>query len=311
MNRSRRTWLTATAAAAITALLVSRNDSVAEDLPKKRPADRLSGPPEISAKGWAIIEGDSGKLLWGHNQNEPLILASTSKIMTAWLVLDLQKKVPDILQQTPTVSEKAAKTEGSSAKIETGDRVSVGELLYGLLLPSGNDAATALAEHCGPHYRQEGDPESAEGAFVAQMNRQADKWKLAETCYFDPHGLGKNHASPANLAAIAWNVMQSEQFRTYVQTRSYDGELLSVKDEKRKVKWTNTNKLLEIEGYDGIKTGTTTAAGSCLVSSGRRGKDHLIIVMLGSTSSDGRYVDSRNLFRWAWRERGHSDQSAE
>lgn len=310
MNRSRRTWLT-TSAAAFTFLLLPQHVGTAEDLPKKKPADRLNGPPEISAKGWAVIEGDSGKLLWGHNENEPLILASTSKIMTAWLVLDLQKKVPEILQQTLTVSERAAKTEGSSAKIETGDRVPVGELLYGLLLPSGNDAAAALAEHCGPLYRQDGDPESAEAAFVAQMNRQAEKWKLAETCYFDPHGLGKNHASPVNLAAITWNAMQNEQFRQYVQTRSYYGELLNAKDEKRKVTWTNSNRLLDTEGYDGIKTGTTTAAGSCLVSSGRRGKDHLIIVMLGSTSSDGRYVDSRNLFRWAWRERGHSDKSAE
>ena len=72
------------------------------------------------------------------------------------------------------------------------------------------------------------------------------------------------------------------------------------------VTWTNTNRLLDIEGYDGIKTGTTTAAGACLVASGRRGSDHLFVVVLGATSNDGRYVDARNLFRWAWRERGHS-----
>ena len=101
--------------------------------------------------------------------------------------------------------------------------------------------------------------------------------------------------------------MQNEQFRQYVQARQYEYEVTSAKDEKRKVVWKNTNRLLEIDGYDGIKTGTTTAAGSCLVSSGRRGKDHLIMAVLGSTSSDGRYVDSRNLFRWAWRERGHAD----
>ena len=69
--------------------------------------------------------------------------------------------------------------------------------------------------------------------------------------------------------------------------------------------WNNTNKLLDIEGYDGIKTGTTSAAGSCLVASGRRGKDHLIVVVLGATSNDSRYIDTRNLFRWAWTQRGH------
>lgn len=179
MNRSRRTWLTTSLA--LTGMLLTHRFVSADDLPAKKPADRLSGPPEVSAKGWAIVEGESGKLLWGGNENEPLVLASTSKIMTAWLVLDLQTKVPDILEQKLVVSEKAAKTEGSSAKIETGDRIPIRELLYGLLLPSGNDAAAALAEHCGPHYRQEGDPEGAEETFVAQMNRQAEAWKLAQT----------------------------------------------------------------------------------------------------------------------------------
>lgn len=306
MNPSRRTWLT-TCAAALSGVVLTRQFVAADDLPAKKPADRLSGPPEVSAKGWAIIDGNTGKLLWGANENEQLVLASTSKIMTAWLVLDLQTKVPDILQQTLVVSEKAAKTTGSSAKIEAGDRLPIRELMYGLLLPSGNDAAAALAEHCGPLYRQEGDPEGAEETFVAQMNRQAEAWKLAQTRYFDPHGLGKNHSSTANLATIAWKAMQNEQFRQYVQTRQYEYEVTSAKDEKRKVVWKNTNRLLETDGYDGIKTGTTTAAGNCLVSSGRRGKDHLIMAVLGSTSSDGRYVDSRNLFRWAWRERGHAD----
>lgn len=271
-------------------------------------AERLSGPPFVTAKGWAIVEGETGKFLWGDHEHEPLVMASTTKIMTAWLALELQRKQPDLLEQKVVISEVAAKTTGSSAKIEPGDRFTMQELLYGLLLPSGNDAATAIAEHCGAAYRQDGDPEAAEGAFVAQMNRQAATWKLAQTKYFDPHGLGKNHASPADLAQIAWRAMQNETFRKIVQTRRYEGTALDAKDEKRPVVWTSTNRLLEIEGYEGIKTGTTTAAGNCLVSQGRRGKDNLIVVVLGSTSADGRYVDTRNLFRWAWRERGHRDE---
>src|SRR5207245_3634539 len=91
----------------------------------------------------------------------------------------------------------------------------------------------------------------------------------------------------------------------YVQTRRHQCEVAGADGKKRTVTWTNTNQLLGVEGYDGVKTGTTTAAGSCLVASGRRGSDQLIVVVLGSTSNDGRYVDSRNLFRWAWLERGH------
>jgi D-alanyl-D-alanine carboxypeptidase (penicillin-binding protein 5/6) len=278
-----------------------------ESAPRQR-VDRLSGPPLVTPKGWAIVEGETGKFLWGDHEHEPLVMASTTKIMTAWLALELVRKQPDILEQKVTVSEAAAKTGGSSAKIQAGDRFVMRDLLHGLLLPSGNDAAAAIAEHCGDAYRQEGDPESAAEAFVAQMNRQAEEWKLAQTKYFDPHGLGKNHSSPANLAQIAWQAMQNETVRKIVQTRRYEGAALDAKDEKRSIVWTSTNRLLEIDGYEGIKTGTTTAAGNCLVSQGRRGKDSLIVVVLGSTSTDGRYVDTRNLYRWAWQERGHRDE---
>jgi D-alanyl-D-alanine carboxypeptidase (penicillin-binding protein 5/6) len=90
-----------------------------------------------------------------------------------------------------------------------------------------------------------------------------------------------------------------------VRTRRHNCEALDAKGARRKVEWNNTNRLLDIEGYDGIKTGTTTAAGSCLVASGRRGTDHLIVVVLGCTSNDSRYIDTRNLFRWGWQQRGH------
>ena len=82
--------------------------------------------------------------------------------------------------------------------------------------------------------------------------------------------------------------------------------MLTARGSRRNVVWTNTNHLLDIEGYDGVKTGTTRAAGTCLVASGRRGSDHLIVVVLGGSSSpDSRYPDARNLFRWAWRMCGH------
>lgn len=245
--------------------------SLAQEGSSKQQADRLSGPPFVTAKGWAILDGATGQLLWGQREHEPLVLASTTKIMTAWLALQLANKEPDFLEQQVTISTAAANTGGSSAKVQAGDRFVLRDLLHGLLLPSGNDAAVAIAEHCGPLYRQENDPESPADAFVAQMNRQAAEWSLTKTKYFDPHGLGKNHASPANLAQIAWHAMQNKTFRKIVQTRRYEATAVDTKNEKRSVVWTNSNRLLEIEGYEGIKTGTTTAAGNCLVSQGRRG----------------------------------------
>jgi D-alanyl-D-alanine carboxypeptidase (penicillin-binding protein 5/6) len=96
-----------------------------------------------------------------------------------------------------------------------------------------------------------------------------------------------------------------------VVTPRRGGTLVDREGRVRTVVWTNTNRLLETEGYDGVKTGTTNAAGACLVGSGRRGDDRLIVVVLGSTSSEGRYVDARNLFRWGWLRLGQGSRPAQ
>jgi D-alanyl-D-alanine carboxypeptidase (penicillin-binding protein 5/6) len=272
-------------------------------LPTKQAADRVEGPPVVSARAWAIAEGSSGRLLWGAHETDALAMASTTKIMTAWLVLQLAADNARVLDEIVNVSEAAARTVGSSARIRAADRISVRDLLYGLLLPSGNDAAAAFAEHFGPRYQQPNDTATPVAAFVAQMNRQAETLRLAETRYLDPHGLSANRTSARDLARLTATAMQNALFRQYVQTRRHRGEATEASGEKRVLLWNNTNLLLGIEGYDGVKTGTTTAAGSCLVGSGRRGTDHLLVVVLGCTSNDSRYIDTRNLFRWAWQQR--------
>jgi D-alanyl-D-alanine carboxypeptidase (penicillin-binding protein 5/6) len=275
-------------------------------LPPRAPEDRLDGPPLVTARAWAITDAATGKLLWGSGEAEPRAIASTTKVMTAWIVLREAARDPKALDEIVRFSEKAARTPGSSARLRAGERLPVRDLLYGLLLPSGNDAAVALAEHFGPRFQSEGQKE--EGTielFVAEMNRRARALKMAETTYHDPHGLSKNLSSARDLTTLTLQALKDPPFRRYVQTRRHRCEVLSSDGEKRTVSWDNTNQLLGIEGYDGVKTGTTNAAGSCLIASGRRGSDHLLVVVLGSTSNDGRYIDSRNLFRWAWRQRGH------
>jgi D-alanyl-D-alanine carboxypeptidase (penicillin-binding protein 5/6) len=285
-------------------------------LPAPRAAERIDGPPIVSARAWAIAEGRTGRLLWGANEATELNMASTTKVMTAYLVLRLAADRCRVLDEPIVISAQAAKTTGSSAQIRAGDRLAIRDLLYGLLLPSGNDAAAALAEHFGPRYDggQVGQPDPKEpdrnaagpiDAFVRQMNRQAASLRMAETHYFDPHGLGRNRTSARDLIKLGWQAMQDPLFRAYVRTRRHVCEVTDAKGTRRTVTWNNTNRLLDMEGYDGIKTGTTTAAGSCLVASGRHGSDHLLVVILGATSNDSRYIDTRNLFRWAWRERGH------
>jgi D-alanyl-D-alanine carboxypeptidase (penicillin-binding protein 5/6) len=134
------------------------------------------------------------------------------------------------------------------------------------------------------------------------MNRTAVELGMKDTHYENPHGLtAERHLStPADLAKLAQQAWRLPLFRKYVSTRKRGARLTTAEGIARNVVWENSNKLLGIEGYDGIKTGTTDAAGACLVSTGIRDGRRLIVVVLGSTSPDARYVDTRNLYRYAW-----------
>jgi D-alanyl-D-alanine carboxypeptidase (penicillin-binding protein 5/6) len=302
----------------ILALLLCIAPAVAQGppLPAKFPPDPLSGPPFVTAKAWAVADAKTGDVLWGEGQTTKRPMASTTKIMTAFVVLSLAADDPKVLDETVTFSAAAAKTEGSSAKLLTGEKVPVRELLYGLLLPSGNDAAAAFAKHFGPRFPElgkgdEGEKNEPAARFVAEMNRRAKDLGMTATTYLDPHGLSpQNQSTAADLAKLASRAMANEAFRKYVGTRRHATEVVAADGSKREVVWENTNRLLETEGYDGVKTGTTTPAGACLVSRGSRGTDSLIVVVLGATSSDARYTDSRNLYRWAWTQRGHAGTPA-
>jgi len=284
---------------------------------KKQSADALHGAPFVNAMAWGIADGKTGEFLWGHQEDKTLPMASTTKVMTALVVLDLASKDESVLAETVTVSRFAANTGGSSAKIRQGDRIKVGELLYGLLLPSGNDAANALAEHFGRRFRPPPvnkpvpwTPRSAGRApawanFVAEMNRRAKQLKMTKTRYVNPHGLDSQyqHSSVREILRLSKVAMENPDFRKRVRTRRYKSSVIDGTGSRRQVEWTNTNRLLDIEGYIGLKTGTTPRAGCCLVAGAARGDDNLLLVVLNSTNRQGRYVDSRNLFRWAFRQR--------
>jgi serine-type D-Ala-D-Ala carboxypeptidase (penicillin-binding protein 5/6) len=288
----------------------------AETLPKQ-PADPLDGPPYTTVKAWAIADGRTGEVLWGQREKEPLEMASTTKIMTALIVVRLMARDAKVGDEIVTFSRRADRTVGSSSEVREGEKVPVRELLYGLLLPSGNDAAVAFAEHFGGRLEPPADAPKQEDPlprFVAEMNRVAVKLGLHETHFENPNGLpASTHRSSArDLARLAQQALAEPAFAAVVSTRQHGFALVDGQGKRRNVVWKNTNHLLDIEGYDGVKTGTTNAAGTCLVASGRRGQDHLIVVVLGGSSSpDSRYPDARNLFRWAWQKRGHRAETAE
>ncbi|HEX5470549.1 MAG TPA: serine hydrolase, partial [Lacipirellulaceae bacterium] len=272
---------------------------------QRLPPDPLDGPPYVTCKAWAILDGNTGKLLAGDHQDERRDPASTTKMMTAYLVTSLAEKDPSVLQEIVTFSERADKTPGSTSDVKAGEKLPVGELLYGMLLPSGNDAAVAFAEHFGKRLADSKDKEAhldPHDCFISAMNRTAKKLGMTRSHFNNPNGLpSRGHQTTAHdLARLAFVAFQVPEFRKVVGTVHHGCTLDSVTGYKRNIEWHNTNQLLRIEGYDGIKTGTTGRAGSCLISTGERDGHRLIIAVLGATSTEGRYADTRNLYRWAW-----------
>jgi serine-type D-Ala-D-Ala carboxypeptidase (penicillin-binding protein 5/6) len=267
------------------------------------PMDPLDGPPWVSCHSWAIADGANGKLLGGVDADEPRDPASTTKIMTAFVVLNMANARPELLEEVITFSTTADQTTGSTAGIRAGEMLTAGELLYGLLLPSGNDASVAFAEHCGAKLlTAPTTPQQAYDAFIAEMNATAKRLGMTHSTFANPHGLtDKQHKMSANdLCLLAHQALQIPLFRQIVVTRQRGCVVQSSAGYTRNVKWENTNELLATEGYLGVKTGTTSAAGACLVSLAERDNQSRICVILGSGNSRARYADTRNLLRWSW-----------
>ncbi|MCA9240203.1 MAG: serine hydrolase, partial [Planctomycetales bacterium] len=277
----------------------------------KAGADPLVGPPVVTCAAYAIADRSTGKVLWGYNDAKPRDPASITKIMTAHLVCCLAEQDSSVLEDQLTFSKAADETSGSTSAVRFGERLSVLEALYGLMLPSGNDMARALAEHFGNRVSDgaAGSDKSSYDLFIDAMNAKAAELGMASTGYRNPHGLtAEGHVTTAaDMVKLAHAAMQSPVFREVVKTPVRGCTLDSVDGYQRNTVWKNTNHLLGIEGFDGVKTGTTGPAGACLVASGSRDGTGLYVVVLGATSGDARYVDARNLFRWAWKELGVED----
>ena len=278
----------------------------AETLPKQ-PMEPLDGPPFVTSDAWIIVNAGDGKTVDAFEAETARDIASTTKIMTAWLVLQLAEKDPGTLEETLVMSSRADETKGSTSDLRTGESVTVHEALYGLLLPSGNDMSVALAEHFGQRLASaeitaDSSTQDPLVLFVAAMNSEAQRLGMKNTHYCNPHGLTEpSHLSTVtDLAILARAAISNSLFRTYMTTRQRGAMVTGPGGYRRNVLWKNTNELLQTEGYDGLKTGTTDKAGACLVSTGERDGQRLIVVVLGSAASEARYTDSRNLYRWGW-----------
>ena len=277
----------------------------AEKLDKK-PLDDVNGPPQVTCTAWAIVDRASGDAIAANKSEVPMHIASTTKMMTAYIVLKQAAANPSVLDEVVTFSKRADDTVGSTAGVRAGESLPVAELLYGLLLPSGNDASVALAEHFGRKFAKTDiklDDSQSFDRFIEEMNATARELKMQQSNFVNPHGLtDKAHlATVSDMARLACAALEVPRYRDYVTCRQHGCEVTGPGGYKRNIKWENTNRLLGIEGYTGLKTGTTDAAGACLVSSSQRDGRELIVVLLNASNSDARYVDARNLHAYGWR----------
>lgn len=220
----------------------------------------------ISAESAVLIDGDSGRILYEKNAYERRGMASTTKIMTALVVLE-NAKLDDVVN----VSYNASITEGSSMYLKANEKITVEGLLYGLMLNSGNDAATALAEHTSGNIEK----------FAELMNKKAKEIGMKNTSFANPHGLdNENHYSTAyDMALLTKYAMENKNFKIIVGTKS---KIIQTQGGEYKY-LTNHNKLLSMYQYcSGVKTGFTKKCGRCLVSFSEKNGVKLITITLNA-----------------------------
>lgn len=236
----------------------------------------------ISAKAYTLVDQQSGRLLAGQNQDMKLPMASTTKIMTGLLAVESGK-----LDKTFTVPPQALQVEGSSMGLQPDEQLTLRELVYGLMLESGNDAANAIAIILG----------GAADKFVARMNEKAKQLGLKNTHFCNPSGLNADghYTTALDLARLAAYAMRNPDFAAVVGTKTEKVPYNGAKNGRTLV---NHNRLLDFyDGAIGVKTGFTKKCGRCLVSCARRNGVTLIAVTLNDPDD---WDDHKALLDWGY-----------
>ena len=242
-----------------------------------------TGMPKIDSRYAVVLDRKSKAILCGKKEQTKTKMASTTKIMTALVIIENTN-----LNNVVEVSKKAATTGGSTLKLRTGDKISVQDLLYGLMLRSGNDAAVALAEYVAGSV-----PE-----FANLMNEKAQELGLVNTHFETPHGLDsdEHYTTPYELALLTDYALNNKIFADIVKTKSCS---ITINGTSRMI--ANTNELLgNLNGVYGVKTGFTNGAGRCLVTAIKRGDLDVVCVVLGADTKKIRTVDSIKLIEYTF-----------
>ncbi|MFF2812889.1 D-alanyl-D-alanine carboxypeptidase family protein [Streptomyces sp. NPDC058000] len=258
--------------------------------------------PSITAAGGFVMNNGTGSTLFAKAADTRRSTGSTTKIMTARVVL-AQKNLN--LDSKVTVQKAYSdyivnNNWASSAHLIVGDKVTVRQLLYGLMLPSGCDAAYALADTYGTGATRDARVKS----FIGQMNTTAKNLGMKNTHFdsFDGIGRGTNYSTPRDLTKLASNAMKFSTFRTVVGTKSTKQKVTTKSGGYRYMSWTNTNNLLSsYQGTIGVKTGSGPEAKYCLVFAATRGGKTVIGTVLSSPSVNNRTADAKKLMDYAFK----------
>ncbi|MCX4408504.1 D-alanyl-D-alanine carboxypeptidase family protein [Streptomyces sp. NPDC059837] len=258
--------------------------------------------PTIAAAGGYVMNNGTAKTLYTKAADTKRSTGSTTKIMTAKVVL----AQPNLNLDAKVTIQKAysdyivANNYASSAKLIVGDKVTVRQLLYGLMLPSGCDAAYALADKFGSGTTRAARVKS----FIGKMNTTAKNLGLTNTHFdsFDGIGHGANYSTPRDLTKLASSAMKNSTFKTVVKTKSYTAKTVTKTGSTRTMgAWTNTNTLLSsYSGTIGVKTGSGPEAKFCLVFAATRNGKTIIGTVLASTSVAQRGTDATKLLNYGF-----------
>ncbi|MFD5119627.1 D-alanyl-D-alanine carboxypeptidase family protein [Streptomyces sp. NPDC058385] len=257
--------------------------------------------PTIVAKGGYVMNNGTGTSLFTKAADTRRSTGSTTKIMTAKVVLaqsnlNLDSKVT--IQKA--YSDYIVAKNASSARLIVGDKVTVRQLLYGLMLPSGCDAAYALADKFGSGSTRAARVKS----FIGKMNKAATDMGLKNTHFdsFDGIGSGSNYSTPRDLTKIASSAMKNSTFRSVVKTTSTKQKVTTKSGGYRYMSWSNTNNLLgSYSGTIGVKTGSGPEAKYCLVFAATRNGKTVIGTVLASSSVTNRTADAKKLMDYGFK----------
>ena len=242
---------------------------------------RQTAPPAIGAAAAVVIDAGSGAVLWGHNEHEPLQPASTTKIVTALLALE-RGNMDDVITAR---SEDRRFNVGTRMGLVTGDAFTLRDLLYGMMLPSGNDASIVIAEHFA----------GSDAAFAGLMNQRMCELGLVDSTFINSSGLGRgeyNMASAHDLAQVTRHAFAIPAFAELARTRWWTAR------GSRTLSMRNLNELLgSYAGADGVKIGWTPSAGHTIVASATRNGHRVIVALLRTPNRAG---ESAALLDWAF-----------